>query len=307
MTRETLGRVGIVALPVVLVMASSSRTQAQAWVPEEGQASISFFYTHGDVRYHLFSGDFNASGVYKGKRRDLGALQSHSMHIALDYGVSSNVALSASIPAIVSRYDGIRPDNEAVDDGLFRGGFQDFEFKVRYMSVQSPLVVTPFMSVVIPSHDYETFGHTAIGRDLMELHFGFYLGKLLTFISDNLYTQVGYDFAYVEKHHDVRVNRSNIDLTLGYFVTPSVTVSTSMSYLKSHGGIDWLDIHNQADLHEHDRHAAANYLALGGLVSVALNDALNFFVGYSGILWGENTHEIRTVAIGSNWTLQIRE
>jgi len=196
------------------------------------------------------------------------------------------------------------PDGSTLDDGVYHGGFQDFRFGVRYMAIVYPLVVTPFISVVIPSHDYPVQGHSVIGKGFKELHFGLYLGKLLTFISNNLYTQVGYDFAYVEEVDDMRVNRSDVDLTLGYFVTPSITVSSTMSYLKSHGGIDFLEVHpGNVASHLHDRHAAANYLNLGGSVSLEINDALNFFVSYTGIVSGENTHALRSVAVGSTRSL----
>ena len=176
------------------------------------------------------------------------------------------------------------------------------------MAIVNPLVVTPFISVVIPSRDYPTEGHSVIGKGFKELHFGFYLGKLLTFVSNNLYTQAGYDFAYVEKVDGMRVNRSDFDLTLGYFVTPSITVGGTMAYLKSYGGIDFLDSHpGNIEAHLHDRHAAANYLNLGGSVSVEVNDALNFFVSYTGMVSGENTHALRSVALGTTWTFQALE
>jgi hypothetical protein len=82
-----------------------------------------------------------------------------------------------------------------------------------------------------------------------------------------------------------------------------------MAYLKSYGGIDFLEVSYLGDVgvHQHDRHAAANYLNLGGSVSVEVNDALNFFVSYTGIVSGENTHALRSVAIGTTWTFQTLE
>ena len=315
MSRRTSHIVSMIVLPVFLVMFSCSTTRAQAWVPEKGQASISVYYAHGDQGDHLLSEDLIDGGVNYGKKIHSGDMQSHTVIVGLEYGISNRLALSASIPATVSRYDStnyifpphILPDGSTIDDGVYRGGFQDFRFEARYMSVVSPLVITPFMAVVIPSHHYITFGHNAIGRDLKELHVGLYLGKLLTFISNNLYTQAGYDFAYVEKIGDISANRSAVDFTLGYFVTPTVTVSTTMSYLKSHGGIDWVtsDILDIASYVNHDRHAAKNYLNLDGSVSVDINDALSFFVSYTSTLWGTNIHELRSLALGSNWSFEV--
>ena len=313
MSRRTLHIVRMIALPVFLVMLSSSTTRAQAWVPEQGQASISMYYVHGEVGDHLFTHDFIYQGVNWGTKVGKGHVKSHTVVVGLEYGISNRLALSASIPATVSRYVGgwpitphILPDGTNLDDGVYHGGFQDFRFEARYMSIVSPLVITPFLAVVIPSQRYVTLGHTALGRDLTELHLGFYLGKLLTFISNNLYTQAGYEFAYVEEIDHIRPNRSVVDLTLGYFVTPTVTVSTTMSYQKSHAGLDWAtDIHDLTDYYDHDRLDAPNYLHLGGSLSVDVNDALGFFVAYRGTLWGTNVHELRTIALGSTWSFEV--
>ena len=310
MSRRTLHIAGMTALAVFLVMFSYSKTLAQAWVPEQGQASISIYYAHGEVGDHLLTGDFVWQGVNYGSKVDKGHVKSHTVVVGLEYGISNRLALSASIPATVSATVSglpiaphILPDGSTIDDGAYRAGLQDFRFEARYMTIVDPLVITPFLAVVIPSHHYVTLGHTFLGRDLREVHIGFYLGKLLTFISNDLYTQAGYEFAYVEKIDDIRPNRSIVEFTLGYFVTPTVTVSTTMSYQKSHAGLDWAtDVVDYQTYIDHDRMDAPNYLQLGGSVSVDVNDAFGFFVSYRGTLWGTNVHELSTVAVGSTWS-----
>ena len=215
------------------------------------------------------------------------------------------MALSASLPYITSRYDGPYPDNPDLDNGDFHGGFQNLAFQARYLAVTRPLVITPYFALVIPSHAYETLGHTAIGTNLMEVQFGVYLGKLLTFVSDNLVAQVGYDYVNIETHHDIKANQSNLDVSLGYFVSDAISVTTVLSYLKTNGVIDWLDINDEATFHAHDQHAAASYLHLGGSVSIDVTDALGFSVGYMRTLWGQNTHEIEAVTIGTTWNFEL--
>jgi hypothetical protein len=284
-----------------------SKAVGQAWVPEAGQASVSAYYERGDVSYHLFSGDVVLGGVNYGKKLNDGHIRAQSMHLSIDYGVSNRLAISAGIPATFSRYEGTDPENLATDDGQFRGGLQDFRFEARYMAVEVPLVVTPFLSVVIPSHDYPTFGHVALGRRLKELHAGFYLGKLLTFISDDLVAEAGYEFAYTEKVGDTRPNRSHFDFGLGYFITPTITVNAYAAYIFTHAGMDWLDEMDETSFNDHDRMAKAKFLQLGGTLSYDVSDALRFFVGYSAIVSGENTHQIQSIAIGSTWSLQVLE
>ena len=303
MKKRTVDKIGMGALLAFLLMLSPARLQAQAFIPEEGQALITIAYAYSDAKYTFFSRDLIISGVNLGQKVEEPPTQAHSAYISIEYGVSSKLALSASIPAIFSRYTGNEP-HSPIDNGDYHGGFQDFRFGVRYMAIIDPLVVTPFISVVIPSRDYKTEGHSAIGIHYKELHFGLYLAKQLTFISDNLYTEAGYDFAYVEEYQGIRTNRSVVDLTLGYFVTPSITVSSTMSYQKGHAGVDFLDAPpTSVEGYEHDRRAKVKYLALGGSVSVEANDALSFFVSYTSMVSGENTHALRSIAVGSTWSL----
>lgn len=296
----------VVALPVIIGLTFSSTVKSQAWVPEKGKVSAGVYYEYIDVNMHLFSGDVILPGINLGKKVDLGDIRSKTFHFNIEYGISNRLALSASFPTVTSRYEGLVPENPALDDGLYRGSIQDFGFQIRYMSILRPVVITPSISIVIPSHDYETFGHAAIGRNLTEVHFGLYFGKLLTFVSDDLYAQAGYDFALVEKVSNIGTNRSRADISLGYFLTNSLTLNSYMTYQNTHGGIDWLeDIHNADDFQVHDRLAAADYLHLGGSVSIDVTDALNFFVAYTGTLWGENSHEIQSFAFGTNWSLRV--
>ncbi len=305
---RTLPITGAVALLAFLVMISPSPTNGQAWVPEKGQLSISTFYEYTDIGNHLFSGDFIFEGVNRGKAVDGGDIKSHTTHLNLDYGISNRLAFTASVPLVISKFEGIgAPVYSPDDDGKFHGAVQDFSLGIRYMSLITPLVVTPSVSIIIPSHSYETLGHTAIGRNLKELHVGLSLGKLLDFVSDNLYAQASYNFAYTEKQEGHQANRSNVDLTLGYFVGTAISVRTNLAYQNMHTGIDWLtiDSFSHPGFHAHDRFAKATFLLLGGSLSVEVTEALNFYVGYARTLWGENTHEIKSISVGTTWSLWI--
>lgn len=303
MNKRTLHIAGMMALLVFLVMGSPSPTQGQAWVPEKGHLSMSIFYEYSDVGNHLFSEDLIFQGINFGKEVDeLGDIKSHSVHLNLDYGLSNKLAVTASIPMVTSRYDGTIPDNPAVDDGTFHGGIQDFRLGIRYMSLVTPLVVTPSVSVVLPSHNYETLGHVSIGRNLKELHVGLYLGKLLAFVSDNLYAQAGYNFTYTEAHDGLRANRSNVGLTFGYFVSPALSITTNMAYQKTHTGIVW---GRGEGFQAHDRFAKATHLRLGGSLSLEVTEALNLYIGYGRTLWGENSHDIQSISLGTTWSLWL--
>ena len=301
MHKRTLNIFGTMALLVFLVMGSPAITQGQAWVPEKGQLSMSLSYEFTDVGDHLFSKII--PGFSDEKEVDLGDIKSHTTHLELDYGITNKWALTASLPVVMSRYKGTFVENLKLDDGTFQGGVQDFNLGIRYMSLISPLVVTPSLSVVIPSHNYETHGHASRGKGLKELHLGLYLGKLLDFVSDNLYAHAVYQFVYTEKD-SLRANRTNLALTLGYFVSSAMSITINMAYLKTHEGVDWSTTSPDApNWHFHDRFSKASHLRIAGSVSFEVSDELGFYIGYGQLLWGENDHEIQSISFGTTWSL----
>jgi hypothetical protein len=103
--------------------------------------------------------------------------------------------------------------------------------------VTAPLVVTPFLGAVIPIHDYEFLGHTAVGRQVSELRTGVNLGRLLDPVLPDAYAQARYAFALREEVLGFGFNYSFVDLELGYFVTPSVTLRLFGSWQIAHDGI----------------------------------------------------------------------
>jgi hypothetical protein len=301
MNDRRLPLLNLMMLSVCLGVLSPSTTEAQAWLPEQGQMTISLLSAYSDVKYH-----YGNDHVPEAR----GSVYYYTANAGIEYGIMNSLALNVSIPVSISRYVGKFPHRFAgkpVDDNVYRGGFQDFAFMIRWMSLMRPLVVTPFLSVIIPSHKYKTLGHTAVGRDVRELHLGIYLGKLAMGISDNLYTELGYDFAFVEMIDDISANRSRAEFTLGYFVTPIVSLSTSIVYAKTHGGVipTAIDqIHDPEDFHEHDRHAADEYINIGGSASVSVSDPLNLYVMFGAMVWGKNIMAPRTLAFGLNWSFQ---
>ena len=82
----------------------------------------------------------------------------------------------------------------AVDNGDFHGGFQDFRLNVRYALTRRALKITPLFQVTLPSHDYPTFGHAAIGFDEHEYRVGVNVGRRLDPILPKAFVQGQYAF-----------------------------------------------------------------------------------------------------------------
>ena len=64
------------------------------------------------------------------------------------------------------------PDLRFIDDGDYHGGLQDFTFGARYLALDGPLRILPFISYGTPVSDYPIYGAAVIGKGLNELHLG---------------------------------------------------------------------------------------------------------------------------------------
>ena len=225
--------------------------RAQAWLAPKGEASFSLGYQYSYMRDHFAT---------SGDRYDWGHTRQNKVLANLTYAVTDRFTVSLGLPPYyLSQYSGLqahqhpvldangnltRDENGAyvflpptVDDGATHGSFQDFRAEVRFMAVSQPLVVTPFVGAVIPSHGYEFLGHTAVGRQLWELRAGVNLGRRLDPVLPDAYAHGRYTFSFRERVQGLRFNYSFVDLELGYFVTPSLTLRLLGAWQIAHDGL----------------------------------------------------------------------
>src|SRR5205085_7413504 len=83
-----------------------------------------------------------------------------------------------------------------LDDGTYHPTFQDFRVDLRYSLSTRKFALTPFFEVVVPSHRYEYFSHSSIGRGLREYHVGTNFGRRL---NSKVYLQARYSYVFVER------------------------------------------------------------------------------------------------------------
>lgn len=300
MTKLVVGANKIIAFLLLPITVCINSGFGQALVPPQGQMSVSMYYQYGEVKRHLFSSDvIDENGVNLGRSFDFGSIHSHSLFFGVDYGISSRMGISFGIPITYSRYNGDAPENLATDNGDYHGSFQDFSLRVRYMALVRPVAITPSIGLVIPSNYYETFGHTSVGRRVTEVHIGISIGRLMTLISDNLYTEFSYDYSLSGKVEEMQLGRGSSDLSLVYFVTPSISVSANVLYQNSVGGIDWLDNMDDQMFQDHDRFASADILDVTGSLSYGVSDIVTVYGSLSKLAWGGNTHDLMNVTIGT--------
>jgi hypothetical protein len=208
---------------------------------------------------------------------------------------------------------GVSGEPSTVDDGTYHGAFQDFRFGARLNLVSGPLAVTPFVDAIVPSHHYESRGHSVIGLDLRALVLGTNLGAFLDAVQPGLYVHGQVSHAFVQEVAGIRPNRSRLDGELGYFVTPRFAVRFLESFQFTHDGTDFTgdpaqpyrgrETTRQLILN-HDRTNRYNFLNLGGGFVFAINESVQVFAAAGNLTWGRNIHPHRGVSVGINWHYQ---
>ncbi len=273
---------------------------AQAWVPEKGEGSVSVTYQKLIGRDHF---DFS------GARADVGTDRAYSTSVEFEYGVTDRVAVNADVVYVGSKYTGGLPEGPLDFDGRYHSSFQDAHFQVRYNVLRKPLVLTPFVSVTLPTHDYETSGHSATGRHFYELLFGGNVGRQLGPKLPNVYLQGRYSFALLKHFAGLNLNRSNFDLEVGWEPTKRLILRLLGSWQKTHGGLQApieFDEPGSERFEFHDRVLRANYFRLGGGATYSLSKTVDVYVGYGGSVSGRNTLGVGGVAVGFSWRFSRR-
>jgi hypothetical protein len=276
---------------------------AQAWVPDKGEGSFSTSYN-----YVAFKGHFRTDG----SRTPEAAARAQSVLFDVEYGITDKLALTFSVPIVAARYASMNPPSTALrglftqavqavgpgsythqflDDEHYHGTLQDVQFSARYNVVSRPFALTPFIAVVVPSHDYAYVGEAAPGRNLREFQFGASVGKRLEPLLPNAYVHGQISFAIPQASLHVRTNRTNLSLESAYFFTRKLAARALGDWQHTFNGL-----HFPADLTTpeltltHDRLLKANYWHFGGGISYAITPKTEVSADVVTFLAGSDTH-----------------
>jgi hypothetical protein len=297
---------------------------AQAFIPAPGQAIVSASYQSVRTRgQHGVTGQWfsNATQVDQFGQDET---ESHALIWYVEYGLAKRIAVHTSLPYVQGKYRGPIPHTEGfngqpsnLDDGTYHGTFQDFYVGTRFKLLESSrFALTPFVEVIIPSHQYESLAQTAVGRDLRALVVGAAAGGFADFLP-GLHFQTRVSYAFVESAVGVRPNRIGIDSSVGYFVTPRLAVQFIETFQRTGDGIDFigapelLAVHNGAPITDehfrnHDRLTRANFLNFGAGVAFELTNSVGVFATFTKLAWGKNLPPPRAITVGMNWSFQTR-
>lgn len=320
--RNSVSRLVLTSGAVLCGFASSAA--AQAFIPEPGQAVVSVSYQ--SVRTH---GQHGVTGTWFSNAAQVDGLgddrtESHAVIWYVEYGLGKRIAVHASLPYIQGRYEGPIPHTEGfdgqpsdLDDGTYHGAFQDFYVGTRFKLLESSrFALTPFVEVIIPSHQYESLAQTAVGRDLRALVVGAAAGGFADFLP-GLHFQTRVSYAFVERAVDIRPNRIGIDSSVGYFITPRLAIQFIETFQLTRDGIDFvgapelLAVHNGTPITDehfrnHDRLTRSNALNFGAGVAFELTNSVGVFATFTKLAWGKNLPPPRAITVGMNWSVQTR-
>jgi hypothetical protein len=282
------------ALGLSLVLGLPCLAGAQAWLPTKGEGTVGMtFGAYG------FDGHFDGAG----HRIPYGGTHALSAAGDVSYGISDRLAVAANLPFVTSKFTGTFPQGVLLgplDDGKYHGDFQDFRGELRYMAVAGDFALTPFVGVNLPSHEYEVVGEAVPGKRTRELYLGVATGRSLEPFLPRAYVQARYFYSFVEEVvPGVKINRSNLDLELGYSLTSRLSVRVFSAWQVTHGGLDLEDMYSRPDLFRtHDRATRTNYCNLGAGATVQALRGVELFAAYVKTVSGQNAHQARSLYFG---------
>jgi hypothetical protein len=287
MRQRSVSQLVIAAL--ILAAACPVVAYGQAFTPPKGEGSVTFLAQDTLVRHHYFT----TTEVDRGHIR----LQSFVWDV--NYGVTDKLAIGVAMPYVRAKYYGTAPHPalpgaKFLDDERYHGSAQDLRFDVRYNLTRDRVVLTPYVAVIVPTHDYVFLAHSAVGRQLREVQVGVYAARLLDPLLPNAFVQVRYAHGIPERTLNIRPNRSNLDLEVGYFVNESLRVFAMGMGQITHRGIDTpppggSSLANPLFVH-HDQIGRENALKIGAGAALTLTDRVDVFASALKTVDGRNGH-----------------
>ena len=268
-----------------------------------GEISLSYQYIHVDGYEASFG------------KLDIGTTDTHIVNFEVAFAVSSRWSVSLGIPLIRKRYKGSLPhdpqsivppvDQENIDDGKYRTGFQDFHLGVSYRAWQTPnLTVSPFMSYGTPSEDYIFFGNAAIGQNLWKLNVGVDLAYVPSL--SYWFFRFAPSYEFVEETLGVNVNNWRLNAAVGYFVTDRISLNAFV-LAKEGRGLDFPEDfpppRNDEFWFNHDRMARHNYVNLGLGMDWQIDRVHHLSLSWMTMVHADQTHIMQdAVTIGASRT-----
>jgi hypothetical protein len=293
-----------------------SSAAAQAWIPPRGFGSLSFSYQSISNTGHRRSNGFLV---------EAGQSLNMSLYVEAEYSFTDRFSLAVGLPYVFAKSTTVNPPPAPIpflpwdQCRCWQSGWQDFGFTSRYNLVSADdgaFVLTPSVSVGVPSHNYQFIGESVLGRRLKEVRIGVDAGQRLDAISPNLYLEGRYSYAFVERPIDIPNNRSNASVEGTYLLLQRKLAARGLaSWQRTHGGLRFGsppptslvfpgEVNTPERLLQHDRIMRDNYFHAGGGISYSF-PRMDVFVSYITFVSGTDTHAGRALTVGVSWPFEL--
>lgn len=285
----------IVSLAAVAAVSLAPAALAQAWLPSKGSVGVSLDHTYTLNKKHFTS---------TGDEIDAGHTQTHVLVAGMSWSPADRVMFKIGLPLVQTKYDGDFPHPGEIDNGRTHRKVTDFQASFHYQLVDGPFALAPFMGLNIPVQDYTTLGHASPGRGLNEFTVGFFAAQSLHEWIPRSYVQMRYSYAFVEEVAGVSHDRSNVDLEVGYFLSPDWSLRLLGSWQDTYGGVQIPIPPSNPLFPFHDQLAEDDHLDAGGGIAWQVTDRIAVHTLYMHGLKGQNSHKVDTrIALGFSYEL----
>jgi hypothetical protein len=263
--------------------------ESQAWLPPKGTFSYTVDYTDVLHKKHYLT---------DGSEVDAGHTDTSVLSLSASYSPTDRISVNAALPVVRARYRGEAGHaGSTVDDGDWHTTITDLQLTVNYQLVTGAFGFAPYVGAVIPTHSYETLGHSAPGRGVNELWVGAYAAMSLHEWIPRTYVQLRGNYAFVEEVVGISHDRINAVLEIGYFPSPAWNVRVLVSEQWTNGGIHLSDLNpDNPDfdllLPHHDQLVAEEFLAIGGGATWVVNERVSVYAFYMQAIEGTDAHKV---------------
>lgn len=246
----------------VLLIGFAANAQKQADTPD---------YSLGIEYQYLHTGEYATNFG----PMDIGETDTHVVMLSGVAPLGERWEVFGSIPYVSKRHQGqgahnpnvefatyAAPDLRVIDDGEYHGGFQDVTIGARYLAVDGPLSVSPFLSFGTPMSNYPTYGNAAIGKQLWELATGISL-EFTPYFSDWTF-QADISYVFSEEVLDVDLDYWFWYASASYFITPRFAPRVFLTERIAPNALtfpkDFTQGFDNESWYHHDRTLKHNYL-----------------------------------------------
>ena len=234
--------------------------------------------------------------------RSLGSETFHVVALDGTYGLRDRLAVEAGVVWLATKWTGPAHEQHGpVDTGSYHTAFQDLRVALRYQLTTGVVAIAPFVAIKLPTHDYETRGHSAFGRNLREVEAGVSIGRSL---AGHGYVYAGVSYARSEKVTgvDLTLDHLNGDIEVGHRAGRRVNLRGFSKWQVMWDGLQLGPLTEHLELSPvHDRFARASYVQLGGGAAVDFGSRATWSIDAFATTGGRNVHAVYAVVTGISW------